>query len=413
MPSSTSSFNNTYQTEKTRGRLRVACLTLVAGFFLFGGVVLIYNGLLALIYQAGGDINGRVVGQIEHLPEIVAGNRDKRKVFVFGSSMVQAGFEPTVFDSAMAARGVDSISYNYGIGNLNPTFQELITRRIQERFLEGDGRLALALVEFTPFQATIARNRFTGMTADQNLAILSSTAELWEITREDPTRGIRLFDIRYLRDGVSAELITSIPALIGSTVANNVRNEAYRAAVERTNALEEEFDALRGSTEPIQGSDRWNVALRGGRIDKSGYSREVLDAMGAWVASRRHPEFMQADLQRRIESADILELGFDDRQIEKFIELVRNFLPIADHVEVILMPRNTDWVNYTPEVQSRLDGVLRRIARETGVYVRDFQTDPRITTEHYIDTTHLSFHDGIDAFSRILAEEYADVVKPH
>ncbi|MCZ6458136.1 MAG: hypothetical protein O6766_02130 [Gammaproteobacteria bacterium] len=413
MPSSTFNSDNAYQTTDPRNRLRVALYTLAAGIFLFGGVVLIYNGMLALLYSAGGNINGRVVDQIEHLPEIVEENRDKQKVFVFGSSMVQAGFEPTVFDSAMAARGVDSISYNYGIGNLNPTFQELITRRIQEQFLKGRGRLALALVEFTPFQATIVRNKFGAITADQNIALLSSRAELWEITRHDPTRGIRLINIRYLRDSVSAELITSIPALLTSSIENNARNVAYRAALVRTDELEAEFDELRGSDEPIQGSDRWNVALRGGRIDKSGYSREVLDAMGAWVASRRHPEFMKADLQRRIESADILELGFDDRQIDKFIELVRNFLPIADHVEVIIMPRNSDWVTYTPEVQDRLDGVLRRIAQETGVYVRDFQNDPRITAEHYIDTTHLSFHDGIDAFSRILAEEYADVVKGH
>ena len=117
MPSSTSSSNEVYQTSDPRSRLRVACSTLAAGIVLFGGVVLIYNGLLALLYLAGGDINGRVVGQIEHLPEIVASNPNKRKVFVFGSSMVQAGFEPSVFDSELAARGIDSISYNYGIGN--------------------------------------------------------------------------------------------------------------------------------------------------------------------------------------------------------------------------------------------------------------------------------------------------------
>lgn len=69
-------------------------------------------------------------------------------------------------------------------------------------------------------------------------------------------------------------------------------------------------------------------------------------------------------------------------------------------------------MTYTPEVQSRLDGVLRRIAQETGVHVRDFQNDPRITAKHYIDTTHLSFHDGIDVFSRVLAEEYAGVIAP-
>ena len=412
MPSSTSSSNDAFQTNDPQGRLRVACYTLAAGVVLFGGVVLIYMGLLQLLYRSGGNVHGRVVGQLEALPGIVASNRSRRKVFVFGSSMAQAGFEPEVFDREMAANGVDSISYNYGIGNLDPTFQELITRRIKERFIEGDGRLALALVEFTPFQATIARGRFSRVTADQSIAILSTNAELWDITRRDPTRGIRLFNIRYLRDGVSAELITSIPALLRSTVAINATSEDYRAAVARTNELEARFDELRASSEPIQGSDRWKVSLRGGRLDKSGYSSEALDAADAWVTSRRHPALMKADLQRRIDSADILELHFDSRQIDRFVDLVRNFLPIADHIEVILMPRNSDWVHYTPEVQSWLSAVLRHISEQTGVHVRDFQTDPRITPEHYIDTTHLSFSRGIDTFSRVLADEYASVVAP-
>ena len=142
LPDSDFDLDPDYQTLDQTKRLRVALRTLAAGVLVFGGVVFIYNGLLQII----GDINGRVVAQIEHLPEIVAENRDKRKVFVFGSSMVQAGFEPDVFDAAMADKGIDTLSYNYGVGNINPEFQELIARRIREAFLAGDERLALTFL---------------------------------------------------------------------------------------------------------------------------------------------------------------------------------------------------------------------------------------------------------------------------
>ena len=410
MPSSTSSFDERYQTTEPGGRLRVALQTLGAGIIVFGGTLLIYHGLLHLLYQAGGDLNGRMVAQIEHLPDIVSSNRDKQKVFVFGSSMVQAGFEPTVFDAVMRDEGLKTISYNYGVGNLNPEFQELISRRISEQFIRGNERLALTLIEFNPFQATKRRNTFTGMTRDQNVAVLASDEELWQITLNDPTRGIRLFTIRYLRDGISAELITSAPA-IAASVPGPDSSEEYQAALKRRAELGRRFEELRGVDAAIGGSAYWDVVTRGGRIDKSSLSPEALEALGDLMQSRRYSGFMRADLQRRVSSADILELRFDDAVVESFIAFVRNFLVISDEVEVILLPRNTDWVNYKPDAQQRLNRVLRQIESETGVKVRDFQVHPRISPEHFSDTTHLSSYDGIDIFTALLAREYADVLR--
>ena len=407
-PSSTSSFDSSfeeaYQTTDPSGRLRVAIRTLLAGVLVFGGVVLIYNGLLSLI----GDYNGRVVRQLEHLPVVVAENRDKLKVFVVGSSMVQAGFEPTVFDQVTREMSIETISYNYGVGNLDPNYQVFITRRIREQFLRGDEKLALTLLEFNPFQATKRRSGFGSITADQNLAVLASDADLWQMTLDDPTRGIRLFNIRYLRDGLSAELITSATALLNQ--GQNTNTEAYRKAAQRTNELWARFNELRERDTAVQGSDQWNVDTRGGRIDKSQLSEQALDAMGEWAASRRYSGFMENDLARRVRGADILELGFDERSIEAFIAMVEDLKVVSEAIEVILLPRNTDWVNYAPDVQRRLDEVLRRIESDTGVGVRNYQVDPRIKPEHFLDTTHLSYYNGIDVFTRMLANDYLSVL---
>ena len=407
-PSSTSnsdsSHDEAYQTSDPGDRLRVAVRTLLAGVLVFGSVVGCYNGLLSLI----GDYNGRVVAQLEHLPLIVAENRDKLKVFVVGSSMVQAGFEPTVFDRATHEKGIETISYNYGVGNLDPNYQVFITRRIRDQFLQGDEKLALTLLEFNPFQATIRRSGFGSITADQNIAVLASDAELWQMTLDDPTRGIRLFNIRYLRDGLSAELITSATALFNQ--GQNTRTEAYRKAAQRTTELWARFNELRDTDASVQGSGQWNIANRGGRIDKSQLSREALDALGEWAASRRYSGFMENDLARRVRGADILELEFDERSIEAFIAMVEDLKVVSETIEVILLPRNTDWVNYAPDVQRRLDDVLRRIESSTGVGVRNYQVDPRITPEHFLDTTHFSYYDGIDVFTKMLAEDYSGVL---
>ena len=45
-------------------------------------------------------------------------------------------------------------------------------------------------------------------TVDAFASMLTTPGELWQITLQDPTRGIRLFNIHYLRNDISAEMIT-------------------------------------------------------------------------------------------------------------------------------------------------------------------------------------------------------------
>ena len=80
---------------------------------------------------------------------------------------------------------------------------------------------------------------------------------------------------------------------------------------------------------------------------------------------------MDNDLKFRIRLADAVGLEFEELLIESFISMVKNSQPIADRVEVILLPRNTGWIENTPEVAARLQPVIERIERETGVPVRN------------------------------------------
>jgi len=396
MPSSTSS------SDPTKRWLRVGLQTAIAGVFLFGSVSVAFQ-LLVNTLRGGDD---RVTSQVRFLPELVSEHREKKKVIVFGSSMVQAGFEPTLFDRTTAERGIDSVSYNYGMGGLNPEFQEIFTRRIQEAFQAAGKRLDLALVEFNPFQATMARKTRSMPSSDQNVAALSSNRELWDIALRDPTKGARLFNIRYLRAGLSAELITT--ELTSGVIQGRTRSEVYRAARRRNHKLEAQF--LEGLRRDVPDYDRaqWDRTLRGGSGDKTRLSEETLEMLKEWTASSRHPELLEVALQYRIAGADIIDLGFDQELIDAFTRMVKNFQAISDHVEVLLLPRNTDWVNYTSETRARLDAVLKEIAQQTNVVVKDYQTHPMIGPEQFIDTDHLSPYDGIDIFTKILAEDYAE-----
>lgn len=87
--------------------------------------------------------------------------------------------------------------------------------------------------------------------------------------------------------------------------------------------------------------------------------------------------------------------------------MVNDLNSVSSQMEVVLLPRSTDWIVYSPGVQQKLDRLILGIAEETGVIVRAFQDHPDINPKMFLDTTDLSFGSGINAFTRLLASTYA------
>ncbi|MEM7247289.1 MAG: hypothetical protein AAF533_18245 [Acidobacteriota bacterium] len=408
-PSSTSSseLDGRYQTLEPGRRRRVDLGIALACVLVFGSVAGTHHLLAGLL-----DFNGRPAGLLEHLPQLASDHRDRQKVVVFGSSMTQAAFEPALFDARLDELGLDVVSYNHGVGNLNPEYQEILSRRIREALEQEDETLALTLVELTPFQATLTRSEFTAFTRDQNHALLMTTSELCDVALEDPDRGARLLTIRHVRNGLSAELLTSLPGILYGALSNRDPSPPpeLRALEERRREARSRFEALLPAGTSLD-TDGWNAGLRGGRLDRARLSAKARTALEDWGAVPANPARMRADLQRRVDQGDILELHFDETQVQAFISLVKNLASVSDTIEVILLPQNTDWVRHGPQARARLDAVLTRITAETGVRVRDLQHDSRFTPRQFVDTTHLSVQEGAETFTTILAEIHADTLR--
>ena len=326
---------------------------------------------------------------------------------VFGSSMTDAGFSPRRFDKLLAERGIEVKSFNFGFGGLNPFFQDYLSRRIREAFEEKDRRLDLALLEFCPFQVTEGRWRGAISAVDSFVPLLATGEEMWEIAKEDPTRGVRMLNIRYLRDGISAEMITHY--LGGELRPPRPRSQLPpdEEARARMREIGGEFQRRMKEDYPDYDGADWYYPWQGGGTIPEERSQETRDLVAEYFALERLPRSMENDKLNRIACCDIEELPFEELLVESYIRIVRNFQRFSNKVEVILLPRNTEWIHYSPEAQGRLNTVLRRIEEETGVTVRNFQELPEITTEMWSDTTHLARYSGDEAFTARLVEEYA------
>ena len=241
MPSSTSSSD------------RVAARTLVAGAGVLLAAMVVVRGCTAAFEAYLPNPFGvvKVKSAFAALPGVAAAPGPK--AIFFGSSLVELGFAPEVFDARLRESGIELTSYNFGVGNLNPSLQLVFAKRMREEWESRGERVELMLIEFNPFQATEKRVQANARFREAALSVFSTSRTLWAEARADPDRAARMATIKYIRDGVAAQAITT---LLGSGVAGiadalsddeaePVSEETQRARDERRDlALELYWKAL-------------------------------------------------------------------------------------------------------------------------------------------------------------------------
>ena len=393
MSLSTSSSNHIY---------RKVLLAIILGMATALGII---RTITYLIDATGDSFLGRVQEARAALPKIVKENDDL--VMVFGSSMVEAGFSARQFDRELGEKGIQVKSFNFGFGGLNPYFQDYLSRRIGESFVNNDRRLKLAIIEFNPFQTTQSRYQGSVPIIDSFITLLASDQELLEIALKDPERGALLFNIKYLRDNVSAQMISSFfgrsfrPSPPRSTLDEDQEISKLRRELgeQLTKAFEAEY--------PDYVPSDWSYEWQGAGTIPTERTAETLAIFPQYFATLRTPRLLENDRNQRVFCCDIIELHFEEILIKSFIRLVKNFQQFSDQVEVVMLPRNTAWINYPPAAKQRLRQVLSRIEAETGVKIKDFQDIPAITPEMFSDTTHLARYLGDVPFTHFLAETYS------
>ena len=269
----------------------------------------------------------------------------------------------------------------------------------------------MALIEFVPFQLTRARWNGAQPVVDSYVAMLATPNEMFDLVLEDPTRGLRILNIHYLRNDVSAEMTTwyfgqglRTPNPV-SQMAEDEENE--KLVDELGEKLNEKFE----EEYPEYVASNFNYDWQGAGTIPSERSQETLDLFVQYYDALRHPRRIENAKLRRINCCDIEELHFEEVLVESFIRIVQTFQQFSDHTEVVLLPRNTAWIHYTPEAEARMNAVLDRIRTETGATIRNYQEVEGIGPEHFSDASHLSRYGGDVPFTAILADDYLPLLR--
>ena len=118
---------------------------------------------------------------------------------------------------------------------------------------------------------------------------------------------------------------------------------------------------------------------------------------------------MENDRLNRIACCDIEELHFQEELITAYVRIIETFQQFSDHVAVVLLPRNLEWIHYSPEAEARLAEVLERLQAETGVEIRNYQ-ELDYPARMWSDTTHFARYGGDVVFTDLLVEEFAPIL---
>ncbi len=350
-------------------------------------------------------ILGRVLEAKAALPKIIA--EPENLVMVYGSSMVRAGFSPREFDQHIKDKGINNIkSFNFGFGGLNPYFQDILARRVKETFIDNNRRLELAVIEFNPFQTTTTRHDGARSLEDSFLTMLGSDSEIADILMQDPTRGVRLFNIKYLRDSISAEMITHYFGGILREPRSRTEMERDPDRRERLGEIGPLLNQAFDDEYPDFIDGEWIYNWQGGGTIPSERKPETLALFEEYYELTLDPARLDDDRLNRIHTADILEMRFSDELVEAFIRMVNEFKSFSDHVEVVMLPRNTDWIIYPDSGKRRLADAIARIEAGTGLQIKDHQDLSVMKPSMFSDTTHLNRYQGATTYTRYLADEY-------
>lgn len=407
MSSSTSSSNE--PSSHMGGSRRIfgkILLTIIVGMVTALGLLRVFTDLNNASAET---ILGRVMEAQAALPRILEQEEDL--VMFYGSSMVQAGFSPRMFDRWLAEEGLETKSFNFGFGGLNPYFQEILSRRIVESFEGADRKLELTMIEFNPFQTTQARWNGAIPVVDSFLTMLATDRELYEIAKTDLRRGIRLFNIRYFRNDISAEMTTNF---FGRSLQANPELSTIPEDEEATKRQEEISELLDGKLAedyPDYDGEDWYWPWQGGGTIPPDRSEQTVELIKELIRLNLTEENLDNARMNRIRTADIIDLNFEELLVEAFIQLVKNFQTISERVEIIMLPKNNAVIKNPPEALLRQAAVMKRIENETGIKIRNMQDVPEITPDMFSDASHLGRYTGDIPFTHLLADEMAPVLK--
>lgn len=337
-------------------------------------------------------------------PAAMAGE-GHRNVYVFGSSLMEFGFSPDLFDAELARHGLAVRSYNFAYGNADPGIHHLFARKFARTFAGHPGKVDLVIFEFTPFQATRRREQQTGQLDDAVRSMLYDRSDFLALARHDHDKAVSLLSTRYLRHGVPAEAVTNLLTTLTRTAlapAAPVQDGVAEPLRDQAMALYRQLLREWPQASPPGG---WYPQNRGGLPPTA--SAQALALADRVMARLQVPARMQASRRQRLGCCDIEDLDISEHLLDEFIAAVAEAQKTGARVDVLLMPRNQDVIHLSASGRARLAQALARIRAATGARVVDFSERPYYGVQEFLDADHLTLFRGRARLTRQLADFYA------
>jgi hypothetical protein len=326
----------------------------------------------------------RMKGISAHLPQLATEPRPK--IFAIGSSMVEFGFHPDVFDPLLTGELRGAVSYNLGIAMLPPDLRRDYLLRLTERYaaLGGSAPRLVILESVTADQ--LQDDRWTwdlGVVVGRESDLITFGGEIRgrPLLRAPIAELGRILDHYVLGGSSSAHMSFRVKTFV---------NEDLPVLWGHASSGERAHYALMHGT-AAGDIAAWSLLRRG---DDDYVDPE---ATRAWMSVLRQDASAQGVKERHS--------TYLDRALDSYVELVRAVRRLTPDVRLVRMPENHCLLRPTVDSVRTDDAIVDKITTATGVSVIDLRTPGAIGCDDFVDGLHLDVGAGARKFSELLAAQ--------
>lgn len=320
-------------------------------------------------------------------------------VLFIGSSDVESGVKPTLFDQATANIGTKVASYNFGFRNLSPpNLRDLI--RQMEFSRAADLKLDAIYIKFAPSDLTVATRIATAPVADEVSANIFSNSYLLSDLNET--------NLNYL----------AIKNLQGGFTSVNLNKSLTSLALEATGRLAyhkfrswNDLDIPRyklWTESRYNATPEWNIARKGFHDRAADLGQgDSENEMKLLYQHQSQPENLQFNFLVQETRSGISTLNFSLNLIAEFKNQLEALRRLTDNVVLFYVPDHPD-LPRTNEARIRANALITELCAQSPVRCLRFDIERTFAAKDYYDASHLTPY-AVDKLTLRLADDFKNM----
>ncbi|CAN5673652.1 hypothetical protein BH10BDE1_BH10BDE1_16650 [soil metagenome] len=317
-------------------------------------------------------------------------------VLFLGSSEVESGVKPNLFDQSLASDGLHATSYNFGFRNMSPRNLGDLIREMQFS-RAADLKVDAVYIRFAPSDLTVATQIATEAVDDEVAAnIFSNSYLLGDLTEAN----LKLLVIKHLQGGFTSVNLNESLRFLALQAIGRLINQKFSSWNELDVPRYKLWIERRYNAAP-----EWNIARKGFHDRAADLNKpDSENELRLIYEQQALPPNLKFNFAVQETRSGIRTLNLSPKLIAEFKDQLEALRQLTDNVVLFYVPDHPE-LPRTNEARMRVNALITELCKSSLVRCLRFDLERTFTAKGYYDTSHLKPGD-VDKLTLHLAEDF-------